>query len=189
MPKSKNKDILDVIEGISQVLMQTYDGARDKDGEPIKVGLKRENGSPCLDSRIMDGFKARVQGENLIITYQSEILLKDVHDKKFEENLEQMIENISKYIKKEYKNITGQSLTLTKVKEIPMKAIVQRTSNIRVWVQSTCAYKIGGIDLKEKGDVAENNFREWLKQTSKEAKRPKNEYIKKEDNQKEEKKD
>ena len=49
---------LEIINGISQVLSKKYDGALDENDEPIKIGLKREEGDPILDSRIMDGFLA-----------------------------------------------------------------------------------------------------------------------------------
>jgi hypothetical protein len=59
--------ILDVVNGISQALSKNYDGALDEEGEPIKAGLKREEGNPIIDSRVLDGFNARVQGDKLIL--------------------------------------------------------------------------------------------------------------------------
>ena len=44
--------ILDIARGISQVVANTYDGALDEKGEPIKIGLKREEGDPINDSRV-----------------------------------------------------------------------------------------------------------------------------------------
>ena len=35
---------LEIINGISQVLANTYDGALDESGEPVKIGLRREEG-------------------------------------------------------------------------------------------------------------------------------------------------
>ena len=35
---------LEIIDGISQVLANTYDGALDESGEPVKIGLRREEG-------------------------------------------------------------------------------------------------------------------------------------------------
>ena len=40
---------LEIVNGISQVLANTYDGALDENGEPVKIGLKREEGHPILD--------------------------------------------------------------------------------------------------------------------------------------------
>ena len=66
---------MEIVRGISQVLANSYDGALDDKGEPIKVGLKREEGHPILDSRVMDGFKVTFHGSQLGISYHSEIKL------------------------------------------------------------------------------------------------------------------
>jgi hypothetical protein len=42
---------LEIINGISQALARGYDGALDEDGNPVKIGLHREEGEPLLDSR------------------------------------------------------------------------------------------------------------------------------------------
>ena len=43
---------LEIIDCISQVLSNTYDGALDESGEPIKIGLRREEGNPLTDHRV-----------------------------------------------------------------------------------------------------------------------------------------
>ena len=159
---------MEIVQGISQVMANTYDGAHDEDGEPIKVGLKREEGHPILDSRVMDGFKVSFHGNKLCIHYHSEIKLKDVYANGFETDLEQMIENIASFIKKEYRKVTGSSLTLTKDGE--MDAIVQNTSRVRTFVQAKCFYALGGLDDSTEGindpseDKLEDNFRKFLEQ-------------------------
>ena len=136
---------MEIVRGISQVMANSYDGALADKGEPIKVGLKREEGNPLIDSRVMDGFKVSFYGNQLCIHYHSEIKLKDVYANGFESDLEQMIEDIASFIKKEYKKITGSALTLTKVGELD--ALVQNTSRIRTWVQAKCYYNIGHLYL------------------------------------------
>ena len=64
---------LEIVRGISQVMANSYDGALDDNGEPIKVGLKREEGHNINDSRIMDGFKVSFHGPQLCIHYHAEI--------------------------------------------------------------------------------------------------------------------
>ena len=71
-----NKEVLEIVRGISSAAAQGYDGALDSDGQPLKIGLKREEGDPILDKRIIDGFKASIAGNMLIIKYQAEIMLK-----------------------------------------------------------------------------------------------------------------
>ena len=158
--------ILDIARGISQVVANSHDGATDENGEPIKVGLKREEGDPINDSRVMDGFKVSFHGDQLCIHYHAEIKLKDTHDKNFESDLAQMIESIASFIKKEYKKVTGSALKLKKVGELD--AIVQNTSRIRTWVQAKCYYEIGGSDVDtikgESKDSVDSKFKSFLDQ-------------------------
>jgi hypothetical protein len=157
---------MEIVRGISQVMANSHDGALDENGEPIKVGLKREEGHPIHDSRVMDGFKVSFHGNQLCIHYHSEIKLKDVYANGFESDLEQMIEDIASFIKKEYKKITGNALSLKKVGEVD--AIVQNTSRVRTWVQAKCYYDIGGLDSdteeinEESEDSLEADFKTFL---------------------------
>tara|TARA_R100001460_G_scaffold106705_2_gene154486 strand:+ start:346 stop:876 length:531 start_codon:yes stop_codon:yes gene_type:complete len=137
---------LEIIRGISQAAANAYDGALDDNGEPISIGLKREEGDPIIDSRIMDGFGVRLHGDVLKITYQSEIKLRDVHDKSFESDIEQTIQDIANFLKKEFKKVTKGSLTLTPQGEVSV--LVQNTSKVRVFILANRDYKIGGL-----GDV------------------------------------
>ena len=157
---------MEIVRGISQVMANTYDGALDEAGAPVKIGLKREEGHPINDSRIMDGFKVSLSGNQLCIHYHSEIKLKDVHARGFESELEQMIGKIATFLKKEYKKVTGNALALTKSGEID--AIVQNTSRVRVFVQAKCFYDIGGIDAEpihgESKDSVDAKFKDFLSQ-------------------------
>jgi hypothetical protein len=159
---------MEIVRGISQVMANSYDGALDESGEPIKIGLKREEGHPIHDSRVMDGFKVSFHGNKLCIHYHSEVKLKEVYANGFESDVEQMIEDIASFIKKEYRKVTGNSLSLAKDGE--MDAIVQNTSRIRTWVQAKCFYLIGGLDDSTGGindpseDRLEDNFRKFLEQ-------------------------
>ena len=147
---------LEIVRGISQVMANSHDGALDDKGEPIKVGLKREEGHPINDSRVMDGFKVSFYGPQLCIHYHSELKLKDVYAKGFEDDLAQMIADIAKFIKKEYKKITGSALSLKKAGEVD--AIVQNTSRVRTWVQAKQYFDIGGIDAEGVKSPSEDNM-------------------------------
>ena len=152
----------EIIQGISQAIANAYDGALDDKGEPVKVGLKREEGDVILDSRIVDGFNAQFHGDKLIIKYQSEVKLKDTHDSKFENEIAGMINKVSKYLKKEYKKVTGNSLTLTKDGEADV--LVQRLSNYRTWVEASATYKIGGLsDVESVGEPDERKVDDAIK--------------------------
>ena len=109
--------VLDIVRGISQAAANAYDGSQDEkyslDGEARKIGLKREEGDPILDSRVVDGFSVRMSGPILTISYQSDIKLKDVYAGDIEADCEQMIQNVANFLKKEFKKITGDALTLS----------------------------------------------------------------------------
>ena len=66
---------LEIVNAISQVLSNSYDGALDEKGEPVKIGLRREEGNPLVDARVMDGFGAHISGDRLHIRYHAEIPL------------------------------------------------------------------------------------------------------------------
>ena len=172
---------MEIVRGISQVVANSYDGALDADGEPIKIGLKREEGHPINDSRVMDGFKVSFYGTQLCINYHAEVKLSEVYANGFESDLEQMIEDIASFIKKEYKKVTGNALSLTSAGEID--AIVQNTSRVRTFVQARKFYDIGGLDDSTEGikdpseDRLEDNFRKFLEQDAGD-KRPSNDKTK-----------
>ena len=98
---------LEIITGLSQAIANSHDGALDKDGEPIKIGLNREEGNPITDSRVMDGFSVVYSGNKLRVTYQSEIMMKDVHKPGFENEINAKLSSIVRFIRKEYQAVTG----------------------------------------------------------------------------------
>ena len=160
---------LEIIKGISQALTYAYDGGHKEsytdDGESHSFGLKREEGDPILDRRVMDGFKVKIHGDKLQVLYHSEVQLKEVHSSGFEDDLKSSINDIAKFLKKEYKKVTGDTLTLTAEGE--MEAIVQNTSRVRTWVQANMTYKIGGIgDVTPVGEASrdrlDKSFKDWL---------------------------
>ncbi len=67
-------------KGLAQAAANAYDGAHDerfvRDGEAKKVGLKREEGCPIMDKRVMDGFNVKFYGNKICIKYQSEYPIK-----------------------------------------------------------------------------------------------------------------
>ena len=153
---------LEIIRGISQVVSNAYDGALDADGEPVKIGLKREEGDPILDKRVMDGFKVRFSGPMLIISYHSEVDISKTHGNTFEGEVEKMIQDIANFLKKEYKKITGNTLSLTKQGEV--HAHLEYMNRIRCWVTANCSYKIGGIDeVEENGLPSEEQLKESIR--------------------------
>ena len=72
----------EIARGISQVLANSHDGATDENGEPIKVGLKREMDVEITDRRVLDGFGICLSGDIMTVKYQGEVTLKELKDKK-----------------------------------------------------------------------------------------------------------
>jgi len=137
--------VLDVIKGLNQAAANAYDGALDENGEPLKIGLNREDGHPILDGRIIDGFKVRFAGPKMIVIYQSEMRVDELHPRnQFENEVEAKFGDIIKFLKKEYKNITKGSVTLTEDSDTDI--MVQTTSRHHTWVQAKKQYAVGGFD-------------------------------------------
>tara|TARA_R100001129_G_scaffold96296_2_gene65768 strand:+ start:1150 stop:1659 length:510 start_codon:yes stop_codon:yes gene_type:complete len=140
--------VLDIVRGISQAAANAYDGSQDEkyslDGEARKIGLKREEGDPILDSRVVDGFNVRMSGPILTISYQSDIKLKDVYAGDIEADVDEMIENVASFLKKEYKKVTGDALSLSAEGDVDV--LVQNTSKVRVFVIGKKNYKVGNLD-------------------------------------------
>ena len=140
--------VLDIVRGISQAAANAYDGSQDEkyslDGEARKIGLKREEGDPIIDSRVVDGFNVRMSGPILTISYQSDIRLKDVYAGDIEADVDEMIENVAAFLKKEYKKITGDALSLSADGEVDV--LVQNTSKVRVFVVGKKNYKVGNLE-------------------------------------------
>ena len=138
-------NILDIVRGLNQAAANAYDGYDNMDE---KIGLKREEGHPITDSRIMDGFRVKFAADNLIVTYHSEVLMKEIHPRaQFENEIERKFGDIVKYLKKEYKKATNSAGTLSEIADADI--MVQSTSRVRNWVQATKRYKIGGADSVE----------------------------------------
>ena len=70
--------VYEIVQGLTQAAANVYDGALNEDGEPLKAGLKREEGNPLLDKRCMDGFNVRFLGNKMILSYHSEVQLREV---------------------------------------------------------------------------------------------------------------
>ena len=181
---------LEIIQGLSQAAANAYDGAHDEryslDGQVRKVGLRREEGCPLMDSRVNDGFSVKFYGNKICINYQSDIRLQEIHrTKDYEGDIVRQLAEIKKFLQKEYKAVTGKSVTLTA--DGDPKILVQSTSRVRSFVQAYQHYKISGVKEEPILDPAIEDSRaitrKFLEQV-KAAKRPNNEYIKKGDNEK-----
>ena len=180
-----SKETLEIIQGLSQAAANAYDGGHDEryslDGQTRQVGLNREKGCPILDKRVIDGFKVKFYGDSMIINYQSDVMMKNVKNDGFENEISRMINEVKKFLQKEYKAVTGKSVSLTKKGEPSI--IVQTTSRVRTFVQAYQHFKVGGLKVDEPQETSVRDITKKFLETAK-AKRPQNEKIKVSEKQK-----
>lgn len=155
----------EIVRGIHQAALLGVDESYlDEKGKPLKIGLAREEGDVVLDPRVMDGFKVQTGGNMLRLTYTSETTLDEVKDPRFEDDQISRIDDIIKFLKKEYKAIVGETLSLTMEDEPHVN--VEHQNRYRTQTTVTCLYEIGGIDKQdEKGEAEkrlEKSFQQWI---------------------------
>ena len=179
-----NSNILEIIQGLAQAAANAYDGAHDErfvpEGEQKKVGLKREEGCPIMDKRVNDGFSVKFHGNKLCIHYQSDIMLKEIYGGNFENDINSMLNEVKKFLQKEYKSITGNSVTLSKDGDVSI--IASSVSRVRSFVQAYQLYNISGIQSDPDAGGSENRnvddaIRNFLSLSNK-NKRPQNDTRK-----------
>ena len=163
-----SKKALEIVRGIAQAAADIgYDGCVNEDGKPIEIGLKREEGHPIYNSRVMDGFNIGISGPNLVLSYHTDVKLKEIYDQDFESETGRMMEKIIKELKKRYKSNTGNALSLKKLKDPVIR--VESSSRVRCWATARCTYKIGNMTdveeiLEEGPPELEKNFKKFLEQ-------------------------
>ena len=155
----------DIVKGISQAASKSYDGATDDKGEPVKVGLKREEGRPLIDKRVMDGFSVSFHGDQLCVHYHSEMTKKELTNlKDVDGDTASMFKKIVKFLKKEYKQITGNGLTLTPTCDCKVR--LEYISHIRCWLTAKQYFKIGGLkgfeEEKSPDDRLDDSIKKWI---------------------------
>ena len=83
--------------------------------------------------------------------------LKEVHDSNFESDMESMLKKCASFLKKQYKTVTGNALSLKANGEPDI--MVQSTSPVRSWVQAKQHFDIGGMDESTEAIKAESEDR------------------------------
>lgn len=140
--------VYDVVKGISQAVHNTSHGARDSQNNPIEIGLKREE-QPISDQRIMDGFGISLHGNLLVLRYSSHEPLSNLHEKRFEREIERRIEEVKKFIQKQFQEHTGTSLKLKDAGEI--KILVETSNRVKAIIKVVMPYEI--LNFKNNVDI------------------------------------
>ena len=163
---------LEIIQGINQAAANAYDGSHDKrfvTGDAKEIGLSREEGCPIMDSRVSDGFGVKIIGDMLQINYEANVRLKDVYANGFEEECDRKLQSIADFLKKEFRLITGSTLSLTPQGEC--HCLVQNTSRVRTFVMAHRLFKINGMQGVETlgesiADPIDVKYQKFLKEGS-----------------------
>jgi|3_EtaG_2_1085321.scaffolds.fasta_scaffold00674_16 hypothetical protein len=139
----------EIYKAISKVVSNTHDGATTPEGEPIKIGLSREEDDDAFShgfrERLMDGFAVVFYGTTMAIKYHTQCNLDVLKKNNFETGIKKKVNNIKKYIQKEYKKETGQAVGLKEVKA-EFVVNVEYISRKRCWATTKVEYTIGGVD-------------------------------------------
>lgn len=172
---------LEIVKGIHQAAANAYDGSHMESytGKDLakEIGLRREEGCPIKDSRVIDGFNVKVLGDTLFLMYHTEVSSKQSHEAKLASNIEQSMADIIKFLKKEYKNVSEGSLKLTKPSEVDIQ--MQYISRQRVSIVATQRFDIGGMEAEHVGlpspeDRLDKTIKDFLSLGREKAKKPSN---------------
>ena len=137
---------LEVLRNLSVAAGNLYDGAVDDKGEPLELGLKREE-LPSTNRKYIDGGTVNFTGDKIKVVYEAEITLKSVHKNgvnAFQNEMDEMIQKLVDGLKKNYRSIAGKSVDLSPV-EKESKVFVEYISRYRTLVHAVRHYTIGGL--------------------------------------------
>ena len=129
---------MEIVQAISQAIHNKHHGSGEE------IGLRRENKESNV---ILDGFGVKFSGDELTIVYNSEENIENAHDPKFESIVEETVDNVASYIKKEYKKYGKGNLTLKPVGEIMVDGTTVNRRTLKVIAKKT--YKIGKLEETE----------------------------------------
>lgn len=140
--------VYEVVRGISQAIANKHHGALNDKGELQEIGLKREDQS-IVDQKVMDGFGVSMHGNLLILKYNSHEPLANLKEKRFEKEVERRLEEIKRFIQKEFEKHTGSALRLKEAGEI--KVLVETSNRVKAMVKAMMPYEV--LNFKESVDV------------------------------------
>jgi hypothetical protein len=174
---NKMATVYEIIQGLSQAAANAYDGALNEEGDSVQAGLSREDGNPLIDRRVIDGFNVRFFGNKMVLAYHSETKLKEVYKRGFEDDIDETLNDVASFLKKEYKKITKDSVSLKQEGETDIR--VESSSRVRTWVTAVRTYIIEGVSTattvpQYSSDTLQDGYKKFLDQGGFLGDRPEN---------------
>lgn len=174
--------LAEVMKVLRQIQAHSYDGALTFDGKPLKIGMMREN----LDEfhrRKIDAFSVSSAMPDVVrIKYTSQCRLEEIKENKnFEDEVFEVVGAIKNHLQKEYKRISGKSVSLSEAKKHPID--VQYMSKVNCFLSTCVEYKVAGGVGKDEDLSLKPNINDTIKrflQQVKVEKRPLNDTRPKE---------
>jgi hypothetical protein len=140
--------VYEVVKGIYEAVKNKHHGAVDENGKKVEIGLKREE-QPIVDQKVMDGFGIAMHGNVLMIKYHSVEPIRDLKQKKFEQEIERRIHEIKNYIVKEFNKITGTVLRLKEAGDISV--LVETPNRVKIFVKGMMPFEV--LNFKDQVDA------------------------------------
>jgi len=157
---------LEIVRGLHQAAANAYDGSHNKkyslDGEERKAGLRREDGDPLIDSRVIDGFFIKIIGNKLCLYYQTDVKLDQMSDPKFKNQVADIMSDIVAFLKKEYRAVTKSSISLKEVGDVKING--QHISRVRNLITAYQEFEISSMkDVVPVGERSEDTTRDVVR--------------------------
>lgn len=162
-----NSELVDLLKNLHQTVTNSkdyYKGqyVQDKKDELPKIGLRREVENPITQSRFMDGFNIKVSGNVMVLDYQREITLKETHKSGFKNQLNLVMGDIVKFIKKEYSRLSGgKPLNIKPLTKEPV-CDVKYISRVKCWVECQQHFELTDIKVEEEKIDPKNPVPDWV---------------------------
>ncbi len=138
--KKNKKDVETIIRGIQQAFRNSKEVGKE-------VGLRREEYPSAAGpgwTRLFDNFSIRIGGNTLTVTYNTQLTVDQFHNLNLSNEVETYIAEAIKFLKSEYKEVTGKALTLTPEKGDPVIK-TEHISYCRMTLYGTKKFTIGSI--------------------------------------------
>lgn len=134
-------DKIQIFQALNQAALNATDFTN-----PKHTGvLHSEKGKKWLEFTINDGFKIKFLDNMAMILYQVQVNNELTHNRiQFDADCEYQLKQIVSYLQKEYKKITGKSISLTLQGDISVTQ--EQISMIRKVVTASGRYKISGVE-------------------------------------------